>query len=337
MTTSARSAFAESITAAISAAMPAHGAAPVDASPIELTELRPLTGGASLETWRAQLRTGQGSAPIIIRRDRPGVPTSSRRDEAELLRVVHRAGVPVPRVLAESVDGDSPAFFVMEFLEGETIPRKLLRDERFAAARPKLGAQVGEALARIHTVSVDQIGFLGPATTAESALAGLVSYLRGSGVQSPVLELAVRWLAANLPEPVAPALVHGDVRTGNLMVEESGLSAVLDWELAHAGQPAEDLGWFCVRAWRFGADDKPAGGFTGRAELLRAYVAAGGRPISPADLRFWETYGTLKWAVTCLTQFDIHRRGDVRSVELAAIGRRLIEAEYDLLLLLEGL
>lgn len=329
MTAQELSPFAESITDALHAA---------DAPSVEVIDLGRLTGGASLETWRGVIRTAEGDTPIIVRRDRPGTPTSSRRDEAALLRLVHRAGVPVPRVLAEhAADAASPAFFVMEFLEGETIPRKLLRDGRFAAARPRLGEQVGRALAGIHRVTAADVEFLGPALTAESSLAGLVSVLRELRVQSPVLEAAVCWLAANLPEPVPQVLVHGDVRTGNLMVGEDGLVAVLDWELAHAGQPAEDLGWFCVRAWRFGVDDKPAGGFTGRQELLRAYTQAGGTPISATELRFWETYGNLKWALTCLSQYETHRRGDLRSVELAAIGRRLVEAEYDLLLLLEGL
>ncbi|MFB7720037.1 phosphotransferase family protein [Nocardia sp. NPDC056100] len=329
MTTPVLSAFAESVTAALRDSADAC---------FELTDLRPLTGGASLETWRGEIRTADRATPIIIRRDRPGTPTSSRRDEAELLRVVHAAGVPVPRVLAEhAATEDSPAFFIMEFLEGETIPRKLLRDKQFEDARPRLGEQVAHALARMHRVDADRIEFLGPAMNAESALAGLVSLMRASDVRSPVLEAAVRWLESNLPEPVTPVLVHGDVRTGNLMVDRDGLVAILDWELAHAGQPAEDLGWFCVRAWRFGGDDKPAGGFTGREELLRAYVRGGGVPISTAELRFWETYGNLKWALTCVSQYEIHRRGDVRSVELAAIGRRLVEAEYDLLLLLRGL
>lgn len=304
----------------------------------EITDLRRLSGGASLETWQAEAHSDQGSQSIIIRRDRPGTPPTSRRDEAELLRVVHDAGVPVPGVLAEHfASDDQPAYFVMDFLEGETIPRKLLRDERFETARQHLGPQVASALARVHSVAADKVGFLGPAMTPETSLSALATAVRTCGVESPVLELAIGWLHENAPAATDPVLVHGDVRNGNLMVTEDGLSAVLDWELAHIGQPAEDLGWFCVRAWRFGNDDKPAGGFCDRAQLLESYALAGGRPVSEEELRFWEMFGTLKWAATCVAQFDIHRRGDVRSVELAAIGRRLIEAEYDLLLLLEGL
>jgi len=123
---------------------------------------------------------------------------------------------------------------------------------------------------------------------------------------------------------------------GNVIVGPEGLRAVLDWELAHVGHPAEDLGWFCVRAWRFGNDDRPAGGLGSRAELLEAYLAAGGAPVHPHDLRFWEVYGTLRWGIMCLLQASYHLSGATRSIELAAIGRRACEMEWALLDLMEG-
>jgi aminoglycoside phosphotransferase (APT) family kinase protein len=303
---------------------------------VAVEDVRRLSGGASMETWSALAVTSQGTRPIILRRDRPGAPQSSRLDEAALLRLVRAAGVPVPEVLAEGEGDDvGTAYLVMEFLHGETIPRKLLRDEEFSAARGRLVAQVGQALAAIHTVPAAEVAFLGPLLTPEQLVGALTDVLVRLGCASPVFELAVRWLLANLPVMVDPTLVHGDVRNGNLMVDAAGLSSVLDWELAHPGQPAEDLGWFCVRAWRFGQDDKPAGGFGTRKELLEAYRQAGGRSVSPEDLRFWEVFGTLKWGATCLSQVAIHLRGDARSVELAAIGRRVAEVEYDLVLLME--
>ncbi|WP_436778246.1 phosphotransferase family protein [Yinghuangia sp. YIM S09857] len=307
----------------------------VHSTPVTVSKLRRLSGGASMETWAAETAGDVPAGKIIIRRDRPGAPLSSRHDEAELLRIVHAAGVPVPRVLAQSAPDEAPAYLVMEFLDGETIPRKLLRDPEFGRAREVLVEQVGRTLAAIHTVSAERIPFLGPAREAAEAVAEMDAWLARLDVGSPVLELAARWLTANTP-PAGPAcLVHGDVRTGNLLVAPEGLTAVLDWELAHAGAPAEDLGWFCTRAWQFGADTKPAGGFGTREELLAAYTAAGGTPVSRPELHFWEVFGTFKWALTCVTQSRLHLSGQVRSVELAAIGRRLAEAEYDLVVLLQ--
>ncbi|WP_331769106.1 phosphotransferase family protein (plasmid) [Embleya sp. NBC_00888] len=304
-------------------------------TPVTVSNPRRLSGGASMETWAAEIDGDFPAARIIIRRDRPGTPLSSRHDEAALLRVVHAAAVPVPQVLAQSAPDEAPAYLVMEFLKGETIPRKLLRNPEFGRAREVLVEQVGRTLAAIHTVFAERVPFLGPARDAAEAVAQMDTWLTRLDVGSPILELAARWLAANAP-PAGPAsLVHGDVRTGNLLVAPDGLVAVLDWELAHVGAPAEDLGWFCTRAWQFGADAKPAGGFGTREELLAAYTAAGGSPITRPELHFWEVFGTFKWALTCVTQSRLHLSGQVRSVELAAIGRRLAEAEYDLVVLLQ--
>jgi hypothetical protein len=128
-------------------------------------------------------------------------------------------------------------------------------------------------------------------------------------------------------------IVHGDLRLGNLIVGPDSLHAVIDWELVHAGNPAEDLGWFCVKAWRFGAA-APAAGLGSREELLAAYRAAGGAGITTGELRWWEILGTLRWGVICLEQAQAHLSGAHRSVELAAVGRRVCEQEWDLLLLL---
>jgi aminoglycoside phosphotransferase (APT) family kinase protein len=167
--------------------------------------------------------------------------------------------------------------------------------------------------------------------TPEGSLDALESELDRIGEPHPALELGLRWLRSHLPGPVEPALVHGDFRLSNWMVDEAGLVSVLDWELCHAGDPAEDLGWLCIRSWRFGGDERPAAGLGTRDELLDAYAAAGGRTISRDELRFWEVYGNVRWGVICLVQADAHLSGALRSLERAAIGRRTAEPEWDLL------
>ncbi len=129
--------------------------------------------------------------------------------------------------------------------------------------------------------------------------------------------------------------MHGDFRLGNVIVDDEGLAAVIDWELAHRGDPMEDLGWLCVKAWRFGSSEPVAG--VGRYEdLFAAYEAAGGAPVDPETVRWWEVLGTLKWGIMCIMQASAHLTGMARSHELAAIGRRVCENEYDLFLALEG-
>jgi aminoglycoside phosphotransferase (APT) family kinase protein len=151
----------------------------------------------------------------------------------------------------------------------------------------------------------------------------------------PAIELALRWLRTHLPGPSPIGVVHGDFRVGNVMFDERGLRAVLDWELYHAGDPIEDLGWLCVRAWRFGNDAKPVGGVGEREELFSAYERASGRPVDRRRAHFWELFGNCKWAIICIMQAKTHLDGAVRSVELASLGRRTAETEIELVELLE--
>jgi aminoglycoside phosphotransferase (APT) family kinase protein len=298
--------------------------------------LRRLSGGASRETWAFDLVAGDAREDLILQRLRPGTDASSSGvgvpTEAALLRAAADHGVPVATVVA-SDDGTvlgSPGM-VVERLAGETIARKLLRDDEWAAARPRLGAQVGEAMASIHAIPLDAAPSLRPT----DQLAQYRAVLDGMGEPHPAFELGFRWLEANRPSENDPCIVHGDLRMGNLLVDHGGLRAVLDWELAHVGDPLEDLGWFCVRAWRFGSP-LPAGGVATRDDLVTAYEARSGRTVDREGLRWWEALGTLKWGVICVMQAWGHLSGASRSVELATIGRRVCENEWDLLGLLPG-
>jgi len=291
-----------------------------------------LSGGASKETWSFDAVGDDGQRTgLILRRDaagRPGEPGALDR-EAAAISLAHGAGLPVPEVIICSAGGSlGTAGMVMRRVDGETIARRILRDERFAAARRVLVSQLGQFAARLHGLEV-------PVVLAEpDPVAALREQLDTFGRPSEVFELALAELERARPPVRGPVLVHGDFRLGNLIVGPDGLRAVLDWELAHAGNPAEDLGWLCVKAWRFGA--RPAvAGMGSREDLLAAYLAAGGSDISLAELRWWEILGTLRWGVICLTQASAHLSGAHRSVELAAIGRRVCEQEWDLLLLLQ--
>ena len=296
--------------------------------------LRRLSGGASRETWALDLVGPAEKRPLILQRLRPGTVGAGpgMSGEAALIRAAGAAGVPVPHVVVDDAgEALGAPCIVMDRLEGETIARKLLRDDEWATARSRMTERAGAALARIHQLPLDQAPHLPDADQLDD----MRDLLHGLSDPHPALELAVRWLAANRPPTTARCVVHGDFRLGNLLLDRDGLAGVLDWELAHLGDPAEDLGWYCVRAWRFGSP-LPAGGMGTRDDLLAAYQAAGGATIGPAALRWWEVLGTLKWALICVVQSQAHLSGLARSVELAAIGRRVCENEWDVLALLPG-
>ena len=306
---------------------------------VAIEGVRRLSGGASRETWSFDAVATDGTRHgLVLRRDPgPAIGLSDRSVEFALLEAAHAGGVATPRVwfLLDPDDGLGSGF-VMERIEGETIPRRILRDDTYAAARPKLAYQCGEQAARIHALDPAQLPAL-PVQGAREQIELYRNYLDGFGEAHPAFELGFRWLTEKAPsDPARPALVHGDFRNGNLVVGPDGIRAVLDWELAHLGDPVEDLGWLCVKSWRFGLTDRRVGGFGVVDDLLAAYSSAGGRDVDPVELRYWEALGTLKWGVMCEIQAFTHLEGAVRSVELATLGRRVAEMEWDLLELIDG-
>jgi aminoglycoside phosphotransferase (APT) family kinase protein len=302
-------------------------------------DLRRLSGGASQQTWAFEIGAGARRVPLILRRAPNGMAerasmTAGLEVEARLMAVARTAGVPVPAVhhVLRPADGLGRGF-VMERLQGETLGRRIVRDAQFAAARRVLARQCGEALARIHAMPTADLPALrlgGP----HAELQFQIDQHRGHGTARPVFELAFQWLRRHCPSGIAkPVLVHGDFRNGNLVVGQAGLVGVLDWELAHLGDPMEDLGWLCVNAWRFGRCDLPVGGFGTREDLFEGYAAAGG-DVDASRVHYWEVLGTLKWGIVCEAFAHAWLAGHERDVEKAAIGRRASETEIDLLALL---
>ncbi|WP_316219027.1 phosphotransferase family protein [Bradyrhizobium sp. SZCCHNR2026] len=298
-----------------------------------------LSGGASQETWRFDILCPGGDVGAILRRAPKGYGAAPGRaaglaNEAALMQLAYEAGVPSPRVLhVLTPEDDLGTGFIMLRVEGETIARRILRDAEFAAVRPRLARQLGGIAAGIHGIPRDKLPSLREMTSARE-LAELRREYQSFGWPRPVFELALRWLADHDPGPPDEVtLVHGDFRHGNLIIGPGGVRAVLDWELAHLGDPMEDLGWICVNSWRFGEIDKPVGGFGSREDLFAGYEAAG-RKVDPARVMFWEVMGTLRWGVMCCGMMQRFREAPDYSMERAMIGRRASETEIDLLRLI---
>ncbi|MDQ1447917.1 MAG: hypothetical protein QOC79_888, partial [Actinomycetota bacterium] len=294
---------------------------------------------ASRETWSFDLADASGGRRgFVLRRD-PGAygGESDRSTEYHLCEAAAAAGVAVPRVrVLLRPEDDLGRGFVMDRVEGETIARRILRDDAYADARPRLASQCGTIAAHIHAIDRARLPPL-PVHGAAAQLDQYRSLLDTFGQPHPAFELGLRWLAERVPPPPPrPELVHGDFRNGNFIVGPEGIRAVLDWELAHLGDPVEDLGWLCVKSWRFGVPDKPVGGFGAVPDLVAAYERAGGRRVEENALRFWVALGTLKWGVICVGQAFTHLSGVVRSIELATLGRRVAETEWDLLEIIDG-
>jgi aminoglycoside phosphotransferase (APT) family kinase protein len=319
-----------------------------NARSVTIEDLKLMTGGASRQTWSfdAIVTDQDGSArrvPLVLRSNPRRGSHTPQETEYYLLEAAHARGVPVPRVEGLGDGSLDMPFFLMERVDGETIPRRLLRDDAYASARETMAAQLGAILARIHSIPIDAPAFqsLSAPAPGESAAAHEIDrheafYRAVTPDPHPTFELAFRWLRARLLEPGANVLVHGDYRMGNFIVGPEGVRAVLDWELAHIGDPMEDLGWISVRSWRFGNDGLPAAGVGTRDQLIRAYEAAGGARVDAERVRFWEAFGNLRWGITCIVQARAYLDGHSANMELAAVGRRVAETEWELLNIMEA-
>ncbi|HWF27697.1 MAG TPA: phosphotransferase family protein [Mycobacterium sp.] len=301
-----------------------------------IDNLRALTGGASRTTWAFDAVTGEQRRSLILRTGPPDDVHAGMELEARSQAAAAAAGAPVPHIL---VADDSPAalgnpFLICDEIKGETIVRRIQRQLDAAdgrEGRAGLLRQCARALAAIHRADPND-----PGLTHEDQLDQWRERLDDMGDTTATFEWGFRWLAARAPQPSPAVLVHGDFRMGNLIVDGSDLAAVLDWELVHVGQAYEDLAWFCIRAWRFGAPASlGAGGLGSIDSFLFAYEEASGATVDRVAFHWWLVLATLRWGVICRHQAERHLSGQVRSVELAAIGRRVCETEWDLLNLLE--
>lgn len=294
--------------------------------------LRRLTGGATMESWRFS----SGAEDFVLRRA-PSLSFMEGRPyghdtEAAIIRAAHQAGVTAPEVLVELIPDDGiGSGFVMRALPGTPDPRAILEMDDPG----QLLREVARDLARIHSLARDSLPGDVPEMDYSEAVAGLAQQFEDTGADRPIIALGLHWLRANLPARVEPVLNHGDYRLGNILAEDSHLTGVLDWELAHFGDRHEDLAFGCMAVWRFARVDRPALGLGTLEDYLSAYETAGGLAVDPARFRFWLVYRTVWWALGCLRMASFWRGGEDRMLERVVISRRTSEQELDLLLLLE--
>ena len=286
-----------------------------------------LAGGASKEAWAAETADGRR---LLVRRAGGGVihlDTLSLRQEYDVLVAARAAGVRVPEPIAYLGELEGREAFVMEFVHGEAIGRRVVK-----APPPGLDLQMAEELAKAHSIPSATLPFLPDPDLWQRIYAELDSV----DEPHPAIELGIAWCRDRLPLERPRVVTHGDFRIGNLMIDEDGIVAVLDWEFAHVSDPAEDLAWPLVRAWRFGQDERRLGGIGDAERYLERYAELTGVAIPLDELLAWEVFGNCKWAIGALTQARRHLRGEERNVELAILGRLAAEMEYELLDLIEG-
>ena len=320
-------------------------AARLGAPGLALAEISSLSGGAIQENWRLRCTLAGSARDFVLRKDAAATIASSRTREQEfrLIEAAHRAGVRVPEPVGFCADAGviGAPFALMGLVPGIGLGPRIVKETGLGGDRTELAAELGRQLARIHAILPDGeapagLAFLGgpDPDPARAEIEALRASLDGIGARRPAIEWGLRWAQRRAPPCAAPALVHRDFRTGNYMVDEGGLTAILDWEFAGWGDPAQDLGWFCAACWRFGRPELEAGGIAPRADFYRGYTEAGGR-IEPERVAYWEVMAHLRWAVIALEQGYRHVSGREASLELALTGRMAAELERTILRMTE--
>lgn len=301
-----------------------------------------LSGGAIQENWWLTLHikggTHDGLLQVVLRSDAPsGVTAShSRAQEFALLRAAFAAGVTVPEPLWLGNAGVfGREFFVMRKVAGTAAGHRLVKDLSLGGDRDVLAARIGEEMARLHAIRppAAELSFL-PLPALSPALQGVKEFrdfLDRHHTAFPALEWGIRWLERHAPATKALVLAHRDFRTGNYMVDEQGLTAVLDWEFAAWSDPLEDIGWFCARCWRFGRFENEAGGIGSREAIYRGYEKISGQALDRDAVFFWEVYAHVRWAIIALQQGERHVSGHEPSLELALTAHIVPELELQIL------
>lgn len=298
------------------------------------------TLGGSNRTLLFDLVEGAARRRLVFRQETYRLeqsPFISPHAQYQLLELAQAHDLPVPPPVFEFDEEDGlDRGYVVGFVEGETLPRRILSDARFAAARQRFPAQAGEIIGRLHAISPARAVFLAETPDSVDPVQAQLARLDYYGEAHPAVELAIRWLARHPPRPATRRLLHGDFRIGNLIMGSDRIRAVLDWECAHLGDPMEEFGWLCLRSWRFGLIDQPVGGICAREPLYRAYTAASGIEVDPDAVHWWEVFGFVRWIVLNIMQAHGHWTGIRPSPAFAACGRNTCLIEYDLLMTLLG-
>jgi aminoglycoside phosphotransferase (APT) family kinase protein len=314
-------------------------------APVTVRSIEPLAGGVCQENYRLDIEVETaGARTLVMRSDalHPLPGSLDRREEFSVIGAAIAAGVKTPaaRWLTDGLVRPGAHAYFLDFAPGVAIGRRVLRDKELEAARQGLAAELAAELARIHGITPASDRRPGmPCAPDFDPVTAALEFSR-AGIEAlaeprPGLALALRWLVENPPRSREVTLQHGDFRVGNFLVTPEGLSAILDWEFAHWGCPAEDIAWIQMRNWRFGSPRRPIGGFALREPFYEAYERASGRAVVPGDVHFWEVLSNVRWATGCIQQGERYLSGKESDLELIAIPRRAVEMEFEALRLIE--
>ncbi|MDI7229812.1 phosphotransferase family protein [Leptospira santarosai] len=322
----------------------------------EIHSMVSLSGGACQENFAAQVQVSEGpekgTYDTVFRTDKGAALLASlnREDEFGVCDLAYKAGVNTPKPFWLETDRriTGSSFYFMQKIPGKAVGRYVVKDSSLNKMRKQLAVDLAKNLARLHSIkpsdckngTLRETLWKGQDPNDRIVANGSIRFLRSELERMeeahPAMEMILNWLEKRAKPSDDVVLIHGDFRTGNFMVTPEGLQGIVDWEFAHWGDRHEDLTWLCMRDWRFGKLNKEAGGFADRSEFYEEYEKVSGVKPDPKMITYWEVMGNLRWAIGCIGQAERHLSGKDKGIELAAIGRRACEMEYEAMRLIEN-
>ena len=301
--------------------------------------IRKLSGGAIQENWAISGQRHDLSYDIVLRKNaETSVEASSdRKQEYDLLHRLYELGVCVPKPLffEEKNHILNSDFFVMEKISGIAEGHKLVRLNNPEQQRTIL-QDIGYRLADIHAISADHeiekiIAKPDKADYLNHLIAQLQIQLHHLNSHRPILEFALCWMQHNQPVIDDLVLIHGDYRTGNLMIDHDHVSGILDWEFAHWGDRREDIGWFTAKCWRFGQNAKVAGGIGAYKDFMTAYAERTDIYVPEFEMKYWHILSHVRWAIIAIQQAHRNLNNIQPSLELALTAFLVPQLEQNIL------
>jgi aminoglycoside phosphotransferase (APT) family kinase protein len=281
----------------------------LDWSDLRVSQLDRKSTGMSRENWTFLAETeanGGAREPLILRRDPVGgMLDTDRRAEYEVLVAVRAFSLPIPRVLGVDLDGTKlgrPSL-VMEIAPG-SCEYFALTGDRPLATRLRLASDFLQLMVDLQSIDWEAAGLAetlenpGP-NPALHELSRWSEVLNRVALEpTPELELIHVWLAEHAHAARKVVLVHGDFKPGNALIHEDRISAMLDWETAHRGDPLEDLGWITNPAR---SNEHQIVGHWEREQIVDSFRRRTGYEFDERELHWWNIFACWKLAIIVLT------------------------------------
>mgnify|MGYP001264470700 FL=1 len=314
----------------------------LSADTVSVSNLFRIPGGASRETWMFDAAWEAGGEKhfqaFVVRKDPPAsLLDTDREAEYAFYSTFWDTRVPVPRMRWLEPDATilGGPFFIMDRILGCEANTRTILAPPYLQVQGEIARNMYEILGAI--ASFEWRGTpaerVSEAPTVETAWQKELAHWEGiidaqELSPQPVMRAAIRWLRANPPPPAQRiSVVHGDFRVGNFLYKDDGtIHGIVDWEMAHLGDPIEDLAWSFNQSWQWAKDGRP-GGIVDRETAIATWERASGLKADRQALYWWGVFTNVKCQGIWVTGARSFQEGRTNELILPMVAYSLINTQ----------